>query len=156
MDFFNKLGDSIQNVSKEATKKAKDLSGTVSLNAQIKESESGLEKLYKAIGEKYYNTYTADAEEKYTEECAQIKVLKEKIEKDRKSLRELKGLVLCPNCGAEVEQTAAHCPKCGTFLKAEVVEPVVTPEQQTSFCPGCGEAVVPGTKFCGKCGTKLD
>ena len=31
MDFFNKLGDSIQNVGKEASKKAKDLSGTLQM-----------------------------------------------------------------------------------------------------------------------------
>ena len=54
MDFFNKLGDSIQNVGKEASKKAKDLSGTVTLNSQIKETETQLERIYKLIGEKYY------------------------------------------------------------------------------------------------------
>lgn len=51
MDFFNKLGDSIQNVGKEASKKAKDLSGTVTLNSQIKETETQLERIYKLIGE---------------------------------------------------------------------------------------------------------
>lgn len=61
MDFFNKLGDSIQNVGKEASKKAKDLSGTVTLNSQIKETETQLERIYKLIGEKYYMAYREEA-----------------------------------------------------------------------------------------------
>jgi hypothetical protein len=155
MDFFNKIGDSIQNVSKETAKKAKDLSGSVSLNSEIKEYENNLEKLYKTLGEKYYKVYTAEAEDRYPEISARIKEILGKIEADKKNLRGLKGMQLCPHCKAEVDMAAIHCPMCGTFLKPQTVEEVLEPTQKQAFCPGCGEAIAPGIKFCGKCGTKL-
>ena len=92
MDFFNKLGDSIQNVGKEASKKAKDLSGTVTLNSQIKETETQLERIYKLIGEKYYMAYREEAAERFPEENDELIKLQNKLEEDKKQLRALKGL----------------------------------------------------------------
>ena len=102
MDFFNKLGDSIQNVGKEASKKAKDLSGTVTLNSQIKETETQLERIYKLIGEKYYMAYREEAAERFPEENDELIKLQNKLEEDKKQLRALKGLKVCQNCGAEI------------------------------------------------------
>ena len=82
MDFFNKLGDSIQNVGKEASKKAKDLSGTVTLNSQIKETETQLERIYKLIGEKYYMAYREEAAERFPEENDELIKLQNKLEED--------------------------------------------------------------------------
>ncbi len=153
MDFFNKLGDKIQDVSKEATKKAKDLSGQVTVNSQMKEHENQLNQLYTTLGKAYYEGFQEEADSRFQEYTSQIKILLGNIEEDKLKLRELKGLQLCANCGAEVDKNATHCPQCGTQLR----EPSpVEAAPQTTFCPGCGEPVTPGSKFCGKCGAKLN
>lgn len=151
MDFFNKIGDSIQNVGKEVSKKTKDLSGTMSLNSQIKEAENTINKLYQQVGQKYFNEYNEEVCTRYAEEAQQIAELMEKIAKDKEQLRALKGLKICPNCGSEINAQVPHCPMCGTAVEV----PVSAFEPATSFCPGCGAPVTQGTKFCGKCGTKL-
>lgn len=157
MDFFNKIGDSLQNVGKEVTKKTKDLGGVVSLNSQIKESEAGLERVYKTLGEKYYSTYKEEASERFSGETDEILKIQSKLEKDREQLRALKGLKLCTNCGAEVDSSVLHCPMCGTEMPVNnpaAAEPEAQP--RPSFCPACGAPLAADAKFCGKCGTKLN
>lgn len=157
MDFFNKLGGSIQNVGKEVSKKTKDLGGTLSLNSQIKENEARLVRIYQAIGENYCSSYAEEARSRYGEEFSQIDAIREAIENDKVQLRVLKGLKLCPNCGAEVENAALHCPMCGTELEVPVVAdtPAQDAKPSPAFCPNCGSPLNPGTNFCGKCGSKV-
>ncbi len=156
MDFLNKAKNSIQNVGKEVSKKTKDIGGTMSLNNQIKEAESTLNQIYQQIGQKYYNECNTEAVERFPEECQQIVAIMEKMAKDKEQLRALKGLKLCPNCGADVDIQLPHCPMCGTAVEVPVAafEPVA-PAETSAFCPGCGTQLTPGTKFCGKCGTKI-
>lgn len=156
MDFFNKIGGSIQNVGKEVTKKTKDLSGTVSLSAQIKESENNLEKVYRVIGEKYYALYKEEAVSRFTEETDEIIKIQEKLEKDKEQLRALKGLKLCSNCGAEVDVSCVHCPMCGTELAADNNNADTDVQGKPAFCPSCGAELADDAKFCGKCGTKVN
>jgi membrane protease subunit (stomatin/prohibitin family) len=54
------------------------------------------------------------------------------------------GRKFCPNCGAEVSQTAKFCEICGQKLETE------------RHCPNCGSKVNPHAKFCANCGTRLD
>lgn len=156
MDFFNKIGDSMQNLGKEVTKKTKDLSGAVSLSAQIKESESNLEKVYKVMGEKYYTLYQEEAVSRFTEETDEIIKIQAKLAKDKEQLRALKGLKLCSNCGAEVDMSCAHCPMCGSELAASQDSAGTETQEKPLFCPSCGAELSADAKFCGKCGTKVN
>lgn len=157
MDFFNKLGESLQNAGKEVTKKTKDLGGVVSLSAQIKEGENQLEKVYAMIGKKYSEAFPEELRERFFEEYEQITKISSKLEEDKEQLRVLKGLKVCPNCGAQTDVNALHCPMCGTELKQkeETVEEVAEVQEQ-NCCPYCKEPVSENAKFCAKCGTKIN
>ena len=156
MDFFNKIGGSLQNVGKEVTKKTKDLGGVVSLSGQIKESENNLERVYRILGEKYYTSFKEEATDRFMEETDQILKIQEKLAKDKEQLRTLKGLKLCTNCGAEVELSVAHCPMCGTELAVSNMNAEPEAAARPSFCPSCGAALSADAKFCGKCGAKVN
>ena len=52
--------------------------------------------------------------------------------------------MFCINCGAEMADDAAQCPKCGQ-QQGEGGDPV---------CSKCGEALDEGQQFCSKCGAK--
>lgn len=159
MDFFNKMGDKLQNVGKEVTKKTKDLGGVVSLNSQIKDSEAGLERIYKILGEKYYKSFREEASQRFTEETDEIIKIQSKLESDRGQLRALKGLKLCLNCGVEVDGNSLHCPMCGTELPvvnaAGQSESMQEEQPKPTVCPSCGASLSSDAKFCGKCGTKI-
>jgi len=159
MDFFNKMGDKLQTMGKEVTKKTKDLGGVVSLNSQIKDSEAGLERVYKILGEKYYKSFREEASQRFSEETDEILKIQAKLESDREQLRALKGLKLCLNCGAEVDGSALHCPMCGTELPVPSAvsepEPMQAEQPRQAFCPSCGAPLLADAKFCGKCGTRI-
>ena len=46
MDLFGKIGETIVNAGKDATQKAKDLSGVAKLNLDIRSKEDFIEKQY--------------------------------------------------------------------------------------------------------------
>ena len=51
------------------------------------------------------------------------------------------GMIVCPNCKAQLSADAKFCDHCGTKLNTK--------------CPNCGAVVKPGSAFCSECGEKL-
>ena len=77
-----------------------------------------------------------------------------KIKELQQQIIDIKGIVKCVNCGAEVDKSAAFCASCGTAIPKEaVVEETQVLEDKT--CPSCGTVIVGDSVFCGNCGTKL-
>ena len=77
-----------------------------------------------------------------------------KIKQLQQQIIDIKGIVKCANCGAEVDKSAAFCASCGTAIPKEaVVEETQVLEDKT--CPSCGTVIVGDSVFCGNCGTKL-
>ena len=53
MEFFEKLGDTIVNVGKDVTQKAKDVSGIAKLKLDIKSKEDFIKEQYIELGKIY-------------------------------------------------------------------------------------------------------
>lgn len=166
MDFFSKLGDSIQNVGKEVSKKSKDLGETMNLNNQIKENEIALNNTYQLLGKMYFETYLEEARSRYKREVGDIEFFLERINSYKAQIRELKGLKLCHECGAEIEVRFPRCPLCGVEVEVPKQEIIIQEEgvidndniiehMTGPFCTGCGAKITEGAKFCVKCGKKL-
>lgn len=134
MDFFEKLGNTITNTSKDVAKKTKDLTETAKLNSQISKEESAIEHKYCEIGRIFYEKYGATEDSQLKELCSEIKDRFEKIKELKKQLNSLKGLIICPRCGKENASTSSFCCSCGETLKqkdeidAEVVKVEVQEE----------------------------
>ena len=62
MAFFDKLGETIVNVGKDATQKAKDLSGVAKLNLDIKAKEDYVQRQYTELGRIYYEEHKTESE----------------------------------------------------------------------------------------------
>lgn len=125
MDFFNKVGSSISNKSKDVAKKAKELAEISSLNSQINTQEEIIDKICLEIGKTVYEKREAfpnsDLKEKYTAASnayAEIARLKSKI-------IFVKGAKQCPGCGNEVPLTSSFCPDCGTAVPTPEPEPKI-------------------------------
>ena len=102
MAFFDKLGETIVNVGKDATQKAKDLSGVAKLNLDIKAKEDYVQRQYTELGRIYYEEHKTESEVDGAEHFELIKEALEEIERMKLEIMELRGTKTCPKCGAEL------------------------------------------------------
>ena len=109
MSFFDKLGETIVNVGKDATQKAKDLSGVAKLNLDIKAKEDYVQRQYTELGRIYYEEHKTESEVDGAEHFELIKEALEEIERMKLEIMELRGTKTCPKCGAELADGAEFC-----------------------------------------------
>ena len=137
MSFLNNLGQKISDVSQTTIKKTKDLADTAKLNLNISEEERKIDTAYEQIGKWYVEKHREDAEEDVKTWLDAIAVSEARIKECRESIHQMKGVAICPSCGASVDADAAFCSACGQKMpekrkpepvKGEDVE-VIPPEQ---------------------------
>lgn len=92
MDFFEKIGETITDKSKEAVDKAKEFAEIARLKSQIGICEDVIKKNYMEIGKHYYEQYGNEPEERFAESCRAIDNAKTGVQELRKEIREIKGL----------------------------------------------------------------
>lgn len=128
MDFFSKLGDTITNVGRDVTQKAKDVSGIAKLKLDIKAKEDYIKEQYVALGKAYYEKNKEnDVPEKA--QFARIEEAMEDISRMELMILELKKARKCPGCGAEAAETAEYCSVCGMKLSVCEGTPKETEEE---------------------------
>ena len=59
----------------------------------------------------------------------------------------------CPNCKAQLKDTAKFCGKCGTKIEQPAQD---TGTSTGNKCIECGQPLKPNAKFCGKCGAQQE
>ncbi len=123
MELFDKLGDTIVSVSKDATQKAKDISDRARIRMEIRSKQDYLNKLYLEIGKIYYDAHKDDEEKEFKEQMLLAKDALEVIEELNQQLGQIKGMVRCAVCGQDMSMEADYCSKCGSKL--------VKPEKET-------------------------
>lgn len=142
MSFLNNLGQKISDVSQTTIKKTKDLADTAKLNLNISEEERKIETAYGKIGKWYVENHREDADEGVKTWIDAIAASEAKIKEYRDNIHQMKGVAICPSCGASVDADAAFCSSCGQKMpekpkpepvKEEDVE--VIPPEQTSETP---------------------
>ncbi len=116
MELFDKLGDTIISVSKDATQRAKDLSELARLRMEIRAKQDYLNKLYLEIGKIYYDAHKDDEEKEFKEQMLLIKDAREVLDELKQQLGQIKGTVKCTACGQDMPIEADFCSKCGTKL----------------------------------------
>ena len=139
MSFLDNLGQKINDVSQTTIKKTKNLADTAKLNLNISEEERKISTAYEQIGKWYATKHREDADAEVKTWMDAIASSEAKIKECREALHQMKGLVICPACGASVDEDAAFCSACGQKLpekpKPEPVKEadveVIPPEGQT-------------------------
>ena len=123
MDFFERLGDTIVNVSRDVTQKAKDVSGIAKLKLDMNAKEDFIKEQYAALGKWYYQEH----KEEEGEQKAWIEHIDEALEAIAQmelKILELKKARVCQECGAQASDTAEYCSVCGAKLVVVVKEDV--------------------------------
>ena len=121
------------------------------LQSAVNEEERVRQGLYTAIGEQYTNLHKDDPEEALAGLIGEIKASFERSDEYRRLIRNMKGLVQCPNCGADMPANVKFCIQCG----AKMPQPEPPKAASGKFCMYCGAPINEGAKFCSGCGSPI-
>lgn len=86
MSFLDEFGESVVSIAKDVGEKAKELSGTAKIHANIKAEEIRIQDLYYKLGKKYYEVYQDTPDTEVTQFVDRINEANEKIAEYRKEL----------------------------------------------------------------------
>ncbi|MDO4454112.1 MAG: zinc ribbon domain-containing protein [Eubacteriales bacterium] len=115
MGFLDKLTNTISSTGKGVEQKAKQVSGTVKLNSQIKELSESIQEYMRQVGELYYKKQEGVSDDPDIQELFEkIRNSEAEIAEAGKQIDTLKGICRCKNCGAEMRITDNFCMMCGT------------------------------------------
>lgn len=109
MAFF----DTLASKSKDVADKAKKMAEVASLNSQISSKETEVRNVYREIGQLIYANKAAWKDVDLSELFGKIEAAEAEIQKLKAQILVIKEIKICTQCGAEIDNTAAFCPKCG-------------------------------------------
>lgn len=118
------------------------------LNTLIANDRRTISTLCFEMGKAYYQAHCNDASTEFPDSFSQIRALLEEIEAAEASIKRLKGIMVCPDCGTDIPANSVYCPSCGAQVGRVPEAP--------ACCPACGKPVREGSSFCIYCGTKLN
>ena len=158
MAFWDDFKAKVASTSKKAVDKTKDLTEIAKLKLNIIEQEKKIDSSYEKIGRAYAEANAESADKLLPEEFAAIDAANAKIADYTNRLRELKGLLICPECGKEISGDVNFCPKCGTSIEKKVYEGEVVVEAPAApkACHKCGAALEKDADYCTECGNKIE
>ena len=140
MGFFDNIGKTLSNAGQTIAQKSKDVVDTA----------KKITTAYEQIGKLYVERHADCPEPDFVEYIDTIKAAENNIAECRQKLQDLKGVTVCPACGAEVTNESMFCPSCGNRIRTE------QPKPQGPVCPNCGAPLTEGSKFCTSCGVAVE
>ncbi|QOR33704.1 zinc ribbon domain-containing protein [Clostridium sp. 'deep sea'] len=142
--------DFLRNVTKDIGKMSGQLVETTKLSAKINSEENKIRKIYTELGEQMYKDFQhgESFKEPYMVMFSDISIIKSNIAQLRKELLDVKGVVLCKNCGQEVKRDVTFCAKCGSRMDETEVKHNINQKN----CHQCGAVVAEDSKYCPECG----
>lgn len=151
MAFWDNLGQKASEATAKAMQKAKEMSDLARLNSMISEEETKINSTYYQVGKLYMTMHPHDHEEEFAGMVASLAEAEEKIKSYRQQIQDIKGVIRCPQCGAEVQSGVAFCSSCGAPMpKVQLVN-----TDDLVRCEGCGAMVKKGVRFCTSCGKPM-
>lgn len=151
MAFFDDLGRKISQAGQSAVQKTKDMTDVARINGAIAEEEKKINNSYFQIGKLYVANHPDDYESEFAGMIGAIRESEIKIRDYRQQVQEIKGVVRCEKCGAEVANNAAFCSSCGAAMPKQTV----AADADSIKCIGCGAMVSKNMRFCTSCGKPI-
>lgn len=154
MAFFEQIGKRLTDAGQNVAQQTKNLADVTQLNNAISEKERKISQLFLTMGQSYYERHKNDNSAEECEIIAEINSLYAEIFANREKIKQIKGVLKCENCGADVPLNAAFCNVCGT--KVNRTEVVREDTESKRLCPACHAIVEKDNIFCNHCGAKIE
>jgi len=158
MSFFSKVGEKITQTGQSAAQKTKNTAETLKLKGMISDEEKNINNVFKQIGKMYYETFGENPEQPFVQLVANIKDSEGRIVTYTDQINQLRGVLNCQNCGAEVPDDASFCSSCGSAISI-IPEPLTSDGDDTTsetLCDQCGFVVASDLPFCTSCGNRIN
>jgi predicted nucleic acid-binding Zn ribbon protein len=155
MAFFNEIGKKVSQAGQGAVQSTKNFAATAKLNSQIEDEERKIDDLYYQIGKAYFASHRDNPDESLAAYFTAVVNAQKTIDEYKEQVKQIKGVVNCPGCGAEVPYNVTFCNSCGTRMPVHRAPQPVQPEN-TVTCSVCGAFVPADFKFCSKCGSLME
>lgn len=127
------------------------------LQAEIEAQKNVIREACLRMGKAHFDAHKDDPEEELEPEVRSVLDATAAIKSRQAEIRELRGLVLCPECRHEISKDLVFCNYCGYRMKEP--EPIPEPEPEPAapalLCGNCGAELKPGQNFCAVCGTAV-
>lgn len=151
MAFFDDLGKKLSQAGQTAVQKTKEMTEIARINGLVSEEEKKIDNSYYQIGKLYVAVHQHDPADEFAGLIAAIAESGQRIKEYRMQIQEIKGVVRCEKCGAEVAKGVAFCSSCGAVMsKVETVD-----VNNHNKCDSCGALVEKGMRFCTSCGKPM-
>ena len=146
MALFERIGKKLSDAGQEVARQTKNFTDVTRLNSEVSDRNRRITQLYTALGQVYFEKHKNDPDALEKDAIEEIKTLFEEISQREEEIKQIKGVVKCPNCGADVSINSVFCSSCGTKMESQQAD--ADKESQSAVCPNCGSAVMPDAAFC--------
>lgn len=150
MAFFDDLGKKLSQAGQTAVQKTKEMTDIARINGLISDEEKKVNNNYYQIGKLYVAMHQSDFESDFGGMISAIRESEAKIRDYKQQIQEIKGVVRCEKCGAEVASNIAFCSSCGAPMPKQVQSS--SNNANLIKCTGCGAMVDINMRFCTSCG----
>ena len=154
MAFFDEMDRKLSQFGQSVSNKSREVSEGMRLSSAIKAEEEKQNNLYREVGKYYFENCAANAEGQLKVLCDQIVASMELTSQYKQQQNILKGMVSCPNCGAQISANSGFCNVCGSKIEKQV-SPAPQPGAG-KICPKCQKTVEADALFCTFCGNQFE
>ena len=154
MAFFDEMDRKLSQFGQSVSNKSREVSEGMRLSSAIKAEEEKQNNLYREVGKYYFENCAANAEGQLKVLCDQIVASMELTSQYKQQQNVLKGMVSCPNCGAQISANSGFCNVCGSKIEKQV-SPAPQPGAG-KICPKCQKTVESDALFCTFCGNQFE
>lgn len=138
MAFFDDLSSKIVSGSKTAVNKAKEVADITKLKTEIISEESKIKSIYTEIGKLYCDKAEGEIDPEFQPFLEKVAVSKAAIADYKAQIQKIKGTNQCPECGAEVPESAQFCSACGAQVPSRAEDHVEKEPLEHEDSCGCG------------------
>ena len=139
MAFFDEMDRKLSQFGQSVSNKSREVSEGMRLSSAIKAEEEKQNNLYREVGKYYFENCAANAEGQLKVLCDQIVASMELTSQYKQQQNVLKGMVSCPNCGAQIPANSGFCNACGSKIEKQV--PPAPQPGAGKICPKCQKTV---------------
>ena len=152
MAILGRIKSGVTSAGQNAAQQTKNFAEVAKLNSVNSEKEKKIAQLYSDIGKSYYERHRQDGDAEESEKIEKINALFDEIAQNREKIMQIKGVVKCEKCGADVPIDAAFCSHCGEKVNRGAMSGDAGDERR---CPHCNAVVPEGNLYCMECGGKI-
>lgn len=116
MAFLDDLSRKLTQVGQEAASQTKVFAETTRINAKISDEERQLDAMFLQLGRNFFEANKDNPNAAFAESINNIKDALHRIDMYKSDIRRARGVVTCPQCGAEVSINVQFCSYCGSRM----------------------------------------